>query len=593
MHAPGRLLVAVGLSVALWLAVAVPTGVPLHPHLARSSWPIVHADPLATNSVHGSSYSGPMLGNGIELVGQMVETPVAIGDLTANAISMMFSEGGRQIWTTTISQVACFEVVDNTLHLVDSYRHPLDYGYHGAYGFVSNQNVYYSSTQSGFGMYQLDATRKIQKVGDFTLSEIQEMEAVVGVLINWNASIVMATSIGRVFVLERADDKSFEYATKASLQLSGGGSPEFVSNSFALDHNGGIYVVSKTSLHKLHFDAEARTLQNVFDSVYSDGNDPLFLGRLGKGSGSTPSVQVDKSGAPKYVIISDGRNPMNVLSIDAVTGDLRGNRTVTFGIAGSNTQSEQSVTVMDHGAVVVNNWLEHERLPLTCRLMQMLPKLQTVKIQKACAFGSGTLADAGVEHFSIDPATGSLESKWHRKDVQCSSSIPAAGLSGVATQKSFYCIGQRLHQHEVPNPGDDPLGWLLSLVHPSTTFTLEALDWDDGSTIYSVPVGPGTSWNPMYAAVQIGSQSDILYGTGWGVVRISARKQEVDPPLPPLASGLLGLRYAFQRQSLVNLNYVLVSLIVGFILCVCTCCRRSSSSSSGPAAGASEGKKQR
>lgn len=44
----------------------------------------------------------------------------------------------------------------------------------------------------------------------------------------------------------------------------------------------------------------------------------ILLGRLGTGSGSTPSIMVDgETKKPKYAVITDGVSPMNILFYDA------------------------------------------------------------------------------------------------------------------------------------------------------------------------------------------------------------------------------------------------------------------------------------
>ena len=110
-------------------------------------------------------------------------------------------------------------------------------------------------------------------------------------------------------------------------------------------------------------------LVHVWSSPYSDGRDPLLPGRLGHGSGSTPSIlrmqralpatptsspgvaplnnasfssydgddpqsfmAVDSNaGASRFVIITTGTTPMRILSIRVDSGQCVGNLTVTFG----------------------------------------------------------------------------------------------------------------------------------------------------------------------------------------------------------------------------------------------------------------------
>jgi len=575
------------LAFVLRSAAAALGSVPRHPHLANSNWPIAHGDGFASDSSLLSSAQGPYREEqSAKLVGQLLEVPtVPFLELTANPVTIMFGNQGKTMWTTTVSRVICLEVEENALKIVDDYRHPIDMGYHGAYSFINEDDVYFSSTLSGFGMYKLDSARRIQKVGEFELRDIRDKEAVVGVLMTWSGEVVMATSLGRVVILEKTatapgNTAARHYTVIASRELTGGGSQEFISNSFALDHHGGIYVVSSTHQHKLQWRPEAASLEIVWETRYSQGHEPLWPGRLGQGSGSTPSVQVDTSqedAPPKFVVITDGQNPMNILNLDASTGAVLGNKTVTFGAAGSDAQSEQSITVLQNRAVVVNNWMERSEMPWACRLWNMLPQSSKSKAQKACYFSFATLASPGVEQFRMDP-NGQLHTTWSRSDVQCSSCIPAAGLGEAGSGKHvFYCVGQRVHDHNVPLATTDPLGWLLAQFKPKTIFTLEALDWETGTSIFSLPLGSGGSWNPMYAAVQVGAQGDVLYGSEWGIVRVAEQQLGAVPAAERLG-GLANLSYDINRAATRGTVFgltIAAMFAIGVVVCMtcCLCCR--------------------
>ena len=220
--------------------------------------------------------------------------------------------------------------------------------------------------------------------------------------------------------------------------------------------------------------------------------EPLYPGRLGRGSGSTPSLLRGEGTSHKdprnnphgndahaanasaseneraaWVVITDGATPMRLLVMRASNGEVTGNATVTFAPAppkqhsptqsqkedsnnrrqddeapnpqnnpGWQSTSEQSVVVRPDGkAVVVQNWLPADRVPLWCRWFSpWLPD----KAQPACPFLLGAMPLPGVQQLAINLASGRVESSpWQRTDVQCASSIPAADSD------AFYCLGMR------------------------------------------------------------------------------------------------------------------------------------------------------
>jgi len=175
--------------------------------------------------------------------------------------------------------------------------------------------------------------------------------------------------------------------------------------------------------------------------AYNDGRDPRHLGRLGVGSGSTPSLAtLDAAGAAappgapprRVVIVTDGASPMRLLTLDAANGTVTGNATVSFGAthdaaalaraaaaageaAGGGraalaaaaaaarppSQSEQSVVVSDQRAVVVNNWIRPETVSLLCRsgLLGRVGK----KVQNGCPFLTNVRASRGAARALLAP----------------------------------------------------------------------------------------------------------------------------------------------------------------------------------------------
>lgn len=110
----------------------------------------------------------------------------------------------------------------------------------------------------------------------------------------------------------------------------------------------------------------APTTRNRFAFKWSTiyGPEPKwFVGRLGPGSGSTPTITECKG--RRLVTITDGALPMNLIWYDTETGKVAGQRKVQFtkDEAGNlPTTSEQSVAVDGCKAFVVQNYMGEETL---------------------------------------------------------------------------------------------------------------------------------------------------------------------------------------------------------------------------------------
>jgi len=520
-----------------------------------------------------------------------------------------------------------------------------DFSYHGAYSFISYDGVYFSSSQKGFGAYTKimrsnDNTHgeseknsvKVIKRGEFVLN-LESYEKVIGVLPLFNSNqnkkqqvssslsninednedtchqssikndptngyIVVVTSCGKIAVVSRVTSLFGEdfYLASDILQISYNdldfmnqkdakrhvGSE--ISNSFAVDENGGIYFVSAKSLHyvqwKFYSPSSSSTssssssighkgyLKHVWSEQYSENHQVLFPGRLGKGSGSTPSIldtslvsssTSKKNHLGKLLIITDGRSPMNILSYRIKDGKCVGNATVTFGQSQSSSStstssssssssstsstalssssiestSEQSVVVLHNRAIVVQNWIDKETIPLFCYYFSsFLPG----KARHSCNYLFGVKPRSGIEQFKINEINGQIKSEWYNKNIQCSSSIPAA--STHLKNGLFYCIGMRSRKDKSFNNNnvDDNNNdmnfmkhvllkiWnemVLDLILPSNVFTLEGINMKDGSSNFTHVLGSGCFYNPNYAGIQIGSHHEIVVGTIGGVVKIT------------------------------------------------------------------------
>ena len=321
-----------------------------------------------------------------------------------------------------------------------------------------------------------------------------------------NAFLVFATTRGQV----GAVSLDFKTPSANMLQIAGLDSVDlpdhFVSNSIAMDGpTGGIYVCTSRSLAKLHWDLASQTISTEWITDYGEGKDDWYYGRIGPGSGTSPTL-MGPSGVAEYIVIADGESPMNVRFYDTSSGVEVGKHLVSFGGAtGGNTTTEQSIVVLGYKAVLSNNWVADIVTPFCSEWFASTNASDSLK--KECPFLFGQ-AVGGIEQFEIDPATGNVRSTWANPDVSCTSTIP---LVSAATG-TMYCLGKRDRKER------------------RAVFTIEAVSWETGKSLYHVEISSLLLANGLYAGTIVGTDNDVVMGTLGGIVRVSKPAADVAVP---------------------------------------------------------------
>lgn len=284
-----------------------------------------------------------------------------------------------------------------------------------------------------------------------------------------------------------------------------------VSNNMACDDDNGIYVVSDKFMHRIDWDGQKLHIrwEKPYATSSVEGTQAV---RLGAGSGSTPSIMGEKD--RKYIVITDDADIMNVLIMDAATGEIKASHPITFGDEHArHTSSEQSVLVHGWRLAVVNN-TPTEELKQTPNFLKMfgspaamllgggeLPTRITETLNNAWPVIVGD-APKGVEQLEFDPDTDTLRVTWINKEVSIPNGIPTMS----ATSGLMYGIGKR--------------GQFGSEAAPMRgMWTLEALDWWNGESRFYYNIGIGPMVNSIYAATQVGP-GEVITGTATGIVRI-------------------------------------------------------------------------
>jgi hypothetical protein len=132
---------------------------------------------------------------------------------------------------------------------------------------------------------------------DYNLSaKIPSSDGIVSVLPDWHGLLWFVTRGGTVGTIERGD------GTVRTMKLGGEG----ISNSFAVDETGGVYIVSDKALYR--FDSDSRNAPAVTWRIVYPNSGIHKPGQSDAGSGTTPTLM-----GRKWVAITDNADPMDVV----------------------------------------------------------------------------------------------------------------------------------------------------------------------------------------------------------------------------------------------------------------------------------------
>jgi len=147
-------------------------------------------------------------------------------------------------------------------------------------------------------------------------------------------------------------------------------------------------------------------------------------------------------------------------------------------------QSEQSVVVAGYGALVVNNVPRNTPWYLPDRARTLLVSY----------LGSNPeYQPYGVQKFEWNPDDREFRQAWVNRDISSPSCVPIVSYPS----DRVYLIGAR-----------------------DNRWTLEALEWSDGSSAFHSVIG-GQRYNPLFSGTLIDERSRIHYGSPWGRVRLA------------------------------------------------------------------------
>lgn len=367
------------------------------------------------------------------------------------------------------------------------------------YTVLDVDNHYYVADKSGLITAYTDAdptdpASPIVKIGSFQLPP-EVTGLTVGMNMTFDGWLIVPTEHGYVVALSRDFTRHHvlrlrhsEGAEDKATRPTGYG---WVRNGVAIDDAGGLYIASQDHMHKAIWKGTGLSTDRA-DGAWT----ARYLNGWTHGTGATPSL-MGFGDEDRFVVITDGEALMNVVLFwrDAIPQGwnppegapdprIAGMLPVDMGDPNlADIQSEQSVVVADYGALVVNNvprnvpwYLPKRARSLLISYLGSQPRYQPYGVQK----------------FVWDPASKTLRNAWVNKEISSPSCVPIVSYPS----NRVYLIGARDNQ-----------------------WTLEALDWSDGSSAYHTVIG-GQRYNPLFSGTELDDAGRIHYGTPWGRMRL-------------------------------------------------------------------------
>ncbi len=358
-----------------------------------------------------------------------------------------------------------------------------------AYSVVDNNNVLYTNIGKKIFAFALNApSLPLLGIGVVrtldTATFLQSDENITGVVMTYDGKLVVVGTRSVAVV-----DRSFT-GTPHTVTF---GTDESISNSAAVDPDGGIYVVSDKTMRKLVWTGTALS-QNAADGAWSSPypTGDTYPTIFGSGSGATPTLMGFGSDPDKLVVITDGKQRMGLVAFwrDAIpvglTDRIAGQIQVNCGLpAGYQIQSDQSVAVSGYGAFVVNNVSAADGSTGS----------GTSALVDGFLRGPVLPSPVGVERFAWDTASHSWSSTWARSDISSNTMIPAVSSGSNAVYVNGY------YQN----------GW---------GWTVMGLDWNTGTTVHQTILGTGPIGNGYYAIMEFLPDGDLLFNSVIGPTRI-------------------------------------------------------------------------
>jgi hypothetical protein len=326
---------------------------------------------------------------------------------------------------------------------------------------------------------------------DYDLSgQIPANEGIVSALPDWSGRLWFVTRGGEVGTIDPSD------GSVRTMRLAGEG----ISNSFAVDETGGVFVVSDKALYR--FDANAKGAPEVSWRVVYPNSGIHKPGQSDAGSGTTPTLM-----GKSWVAITDNADPMDVvvyrraLRLRPPKAHRKRGRTAGKRRAKAKARLVCSAPVFPPGAGSTDNSLIGTNRSLVVENnygytvsagnlngSESVPGLTRIDVVKRKEKRGKHTRRGRKERFRCRPV-------W-TSDERAPSVVPKLSLANGL-----------VYTYTRPPRSDGVAAWYLT-----------ALDFRSGRTVYRRLAGTGFGFNNNYAPVTLGPDGTAYVGVLGGLV---------------------------------------------------------------------------
>lgn len=462
---------------------------PRNPYLADSPWPMTHRNPYCQAS---TPLPGPRADDFNDQWANAFLASAEAVAITLN-LSPRNLDGGYSIWGSARKSLFKLDANNGRWSNAQSIRKPRasKKAISGAYTLLdrdgrlfvpSGQKILvYTESTPGRPQSSIDRRGNIELPYELLQSDD---EMIVGINLTYDGYLVVVTTHALLAVFSRDGE------LKSSIRLS---PHEQVSNSIALDEDGGIYVVTHKKIYRVDWGKGELAIK--WASEYPS-SEQVLPGRLGLGSGTTPTL-MGFGAQDKLVLIADGQKAMNIIAFwrDQIPENwqsphgfsqrVAGVTPITFGKSGvQRAITEQSLLVRGYDAVAVNN--DYGDIPSDER-----SNFWTILYSNRKEY-----APYGIEKFRWNPSKRNITSVWANPELSVPNGVPAMSSSTGL----IYYVGQYRER-----------------------WTVEGVDWETGALKFRHLLTDEIKFNSFYAGMEIGYSSDLITGVIGGALRIATR----------------------------------------------------------------------
>jgi hypothetical protein len=313
---------------------------------------------------------------------------------------------------------------------------------------TTNRQVWIVRETSGPG-FDLDRAYDLNSV-------VTPDDKLFSALPDWSGRIWFASAKGVVGTIEPA--------TGAVQAVRTG---EGISNSFAVDETGGVFIVTDEALYR--FDATGTGRPKISWRVVYPNTHVQKPGQTQAGSGTTPTLM-----GKDYVSITDNADPMDVRVYRRAKNESHARLVCSVPVfEQGQSATDNSLIATDSAMVVENNY----------------------GYTGPTSTENGNTVPGGVERVDIEAGGGGCHEVWHSGE-RVPSVVPKLSR------------GNGLVYVYTKDPQSDN----------SDTWYLTAIDFRTGSTVYKRLAGEGLGYNNNYAPLTIAEDGTVYVGVLGGLV---------------------------------------------------------------------------